>query len=446
MIRRGTGIVLAAVLLGGAGPARPEENAVFVGKASVQTETVDIDRLLREFREVRYGGWGDFAPAFRALGDPAIDAVLPWLRRPESGEGADYRIEWNQRRVAWVLGVVGSARAIGWLIDMLEDGALHSAGRGDAARALGRLKSERAVDPLLLALADREIPSSLRRAAALALRDMRCERAVPALLEALSDREMQVRMGAIMALGRIGTPEAVAGLETTLGDPDGYLRSMSYDALIALQPRRKLDLLVQALADRDYGVRENAVGKLVKMGESVCPRMLGALENPRESVRREAIRILGRLKTESAIEGLAKAIQDPGWMVRNQAAVALARLGTPKTVEALIALLNSENPEVRTDAAWALGELRAKAALQPLIKEVPARDSGWMAALALGRIGAREAVPALARALESGDRRLRRAAARSLALIPCGSSRSALSTVRQDKDPEVRLWADLAFE
>ena len=80
---------------------------------------------------------------------------------------------------------------------------------------------------------------------------------------------------------------------------------------------------------------------------------------------------------------------DPFWQVRKEAAVALGRLRAPAAVPALVRLLEADVPDLRRVAASALGELRA-----------------------------REAAPALERLrLADADAEVKKAAARALAVI-----------------------------
>ena len=78
--------------------------------------------------------------------------------------------------------------------------------------------------------------------------------------------------------------------------------------------------------------------------------------------------------------------------------------------------LKSKNSDVRKAAAVALGEIGSKEAVPHLIKAL--KDKKWYvrkaAAEALGKIGSKEAVPHLAKALKDEDRDVRRAAVQAL--------------------------------
>lgn len=98
-----------------------------------------ISQLIQQFRELKYGDWSSMSGKFKEIGDPVIEPLKKLLRKNESGKGAERRIEWNQRSVAWILGDVGTDNAINFLVEMVQDLTLHLWGRIQAVQTLGRL-------------------------------------------------------------------------------------------------------------------------------------------------------------------------------------------------------------------------------------------------------------------------------------------------------------------
>lgn len=89
------------------------------------------------------------------------------------------------------------------------------------------------------------------------------------------------------------------------------------------------------LRSADPNVAGLALGELVAQGEAAVPALLRALTSDIVGARRMAIEGLGDIASSSSEEGVRAALADPDGQVRSLAAVALARLGAPDALEAL---------------------------------------------------------------------------------------------------------------
>lgn len=110
---------------------------------------------------------------------------------------------------------------------------------------------------------------------------------------------------------------------------------------------------------------------------------------------------------------------DPDPVVRAAAGRALGRLGARESVPDLVRALGDASADVRVVAAAALWRLPDPSATAPLLERVkdPDRAVREWAALALGVIGDRRAVPEMVRLLADPERSVRLAAVRSLGRI-----------------------------
>ncbi len=127
--------------------------------------------------------------------------------------------------VAATLGQIGDRRAVEPLIQALKD--QDKLVRYHSALALGKLKDKRAVKPLIYALFDEMPPvgvdpltgdpMTVRGAAAQALGELKVPEAIPPLKVLLRDENRSVRRSVIMALGQIGTREAILALRERIG-------------------------------------------------------------------------------------------------------------------------------------------------------------------------------------------------------------------------------------
>ncbi|HVN73602.1 MAG TPA: HEAT repeat domain-containing protein [Methanoregula sp.] len=124
----------------------------------------------------------------------------------------------------------------------------------------------------------------------------------------------------------------------------------------------------------------------------------------------------GNLQRAGDVAGLVRLLGSRDAAVSRQAVSALAGIGRP-AVPGLIAALGSHQAVVRLGAAEALGTVsdpRAVPALGRLLESDRVEEVRWQAAIAMGRIGSREALPVLVRGLRDKSRYVRLGSAEAL--------------------------------
>ena len=405
-------------------------------------------RLVEKFRNLSYGQWRSMRGEFKDAGDNIYKPLTELLRREETGEGAWRRIEWNQRGVAWILGDVGTEKAVDFLLDMLHDTSLNLWGRIGAVQSLGRMNAIRAVDSLLEIFQDDEVDTQLRRSIARTLGDLKSQKAVPFLIKALNEDINRIDMGVIYALGNIGSDEAVDGLRYALECTENYVRGSVYSNLRKLRPEKENAFLLLALEDSYWGAREDAVKILTEKGDEISGSLVALFEYQKTSPigRWEAIRILGKMKTEKYSELFLEALQDEDRRIRAESAVILGGVNASINIKFLIGLLKDDRPYVRQEATWVLGEMKSEKAIESLIDMLDDKESGWMAAISLGKIGSEKTVKSLAGMLKLKDIQQRRAAVWALGKIQSGRAVDPLIESLRDEDEEVRMLSAWALE
>jgi HEAT repeat protein len=121
----------------------------------------------------------------------------------------------------------------------------------------------------------------VRREAAITLGEMGDERCVEPLCHALRDGDWQVREVTIEGLGQIGSP-AVELLIKLLRDWD--VRKYAIAALGKIRDERVLDPLMLQLKNDEF--KDDALNALVELGEPALPRLVTALKDKDENVRK----------------------------------------------------------------------------------------------------------------------------------------------------------------
>jgi HEAT repeat protein len=399
-----------------------------------------VSLFLQEFWTTKRGGWEAYSEVIRDIGNPLIKPLMNMLKAERTVPEAGRQVEWNQRRIAWVMGELNTNEAILALISILRDETLHVWARNEAARALGRTRSNQAVDPLIQVLSDKDVDPVIKRGAAYGLGFAKSEKAVPVLIRVMEESHTGVRIGIIYALGQIGTEKAMDGLVRALDDPDEYVRRTSYSHLRRMRPDKNIEFLIRAVQDDNWGVREDAFQELIKLGDVATDILITMIKDKNNSKRWEAVRILGKIQTDRAAFEIVPLLMEEDWMIRNEASVALVGSKSRAIIDPLLELLDGKDRNSCESAVWILGEMHCQEAVEPLLLLLH-DDYGRAAAMALGKIGSKRAVVPIIQELDDPDVQVRRAAVWALAKLASEGSVEPLIRMLKNEDHEIRFWA-----
>lgn len=200
----------------------------------------------------------------------------------------------------------------------------------------------------------------VRREAVITLGEMGDERCVEPLARALRDGDWQVREVAIEAMGQVGSP-AVETLLKLLRDWE--VRKYAIASLGKIRDERVLDPLVLQLRNDEF--KDDAVDALVQLGEPSVGRLVGALRDKDENVRKCAVRALGRIKSGEAIDPLIGMLGDKDWYTRLTAAAALESIGDERGREAIKSLLKDPDMVVKMRVERILAKWKKPPISQP---------------------------------------------------------------------------------
>jgi HEAT repeat protein len=182
----------------------------------------------------------------------------------------------------------------------------------------------------------------VRREAAITLGEMGDERCVEPLCRALRDGDWQVREVAIEGLGQVGSP-AVELLIKLLRDWD--VRKYAIIALGKIRDERVLDPLMSQLRNDEF--KDDAITALVELGRPAVSRLITALKDKDENVRKRAVKALGLIKEVEAIDPLIEKLTDSDWEIRLLTAAALETIGDNRGRDAIKPLMKDTDLVVR---------------------------------------------------------------------------------------------------
>ena len=317
------------------------------------------------------------------------------------------------------------------------------------------------------------------------------------LVASLDDPNPSVQHAAVVALGRQGRAEAIDELAKPkiFQSPFSQIRWAAVTAISKLGDYRVIDLLLKAAEDPEWIVRTEAVTELmVKVKEIIARRdvrlariliymfaldnaeivdlamegflELGmpclewlheALRNPSATIRANAARTLGRMRSQGSMPYLLDLLDDEESAVRASASEALGLIGIKASIESLIMMVQDNVEEVQEKAVTALVEFGPAATVPVLNTLSRERDKYALRAFlrCLGRIGDPKAIPALIGYLRSSYFIVRQAAGAALAsfgpivvrhlLATLSFNKSDIDSLKRDacdhEHPELQLRA-----
>ncbi len=179
---------------------------------------------------------------------------------------------------------------------------------------------------------------------------------------------MRIRICRALAQGK-GSRCRDALAERAKSDPEWVVRLEALLALVNLGGSES-DLLTRAL-DQEEGIfRERLLAALQEIPQGLLDPLaepVGRLvQDTNLKVRLEAIRVLGKIHSDSVLPNLLSGLSDPAPQVRQEAASVLHNYSNQKVIEPLTSALQDADPRVQAAAARSLGSLKDSRAIRSL--------------------------------------------------------------------------------
>lgn len=277
------------------------------------------------------------------------------------------------------LSVIGSNASIDVLAGLLKDDQI-----SDLARyALERIGGQRASDALLEALPD--LPVKAQIAVISSLGNLRDQKAVNTVARFLDSSDIGLRLAALAALGKIGTPQAGEALIRALNQQDPLVRARLLDAAIECADRLAMGQMTdQAIAiyqrvyhaDCDATFKVAALAGWIAADKASAARLIrSAIEQPDQVLAVAACGMIDMIPDTQSRVQLMQQINSIPEQCRIAMFVAVARSGDRSLTPIVLQAVMEQKGQARLEAMRALAVLADKDCVG-VISKIAAQESG----------------------------------------------------------------------
>ncbi len=194
---------------------------------------------------------------------------------------------------------------------------------------------------------------------------------VEEFIRLLGNSRWWVRAHAARDLGFLGAKRAIAPLTAALEDPHAEVRFQAIQALIVLVGVDALRTVFRVGRNLSTWNMMALSVIVLRFKEDAVPYLLEGLEAKDQSIVVFCIEMLAQIGFVSAVEPLRSLAKEyPNIIVRTKAVEALGRLGDSRAVSLLIDNIVNSYPEMRLSALVALRRVGATEAIPALLKRV----------------------------------------------------------------------------
>jgi HEAT repeat protein len=265
-----------------------------------------------------------------------------------------------------------------------------------------------------------------------------------------------------LALGQLASDEMTNYLVDYALDKktDQKTRALLIEILAYLGDRVANRIMQMLCSEESAPNRKILSDILSRSGTAVLSTIHEYLNDDRWYVVRNAITIMGDIRSQDSLAELSLLLQHDDIRVRRETIRALTKIGGKRAIKILLQTATAEDQEIRRQAILSLGAMRATAAVPTLLSLL--KQKGWSqreidlkkdTIRALGEIRDPEATPELVKILKKKrlvhrqlNDELRAAAAAALGDIADESTINVLDRTTNDRNPKIARAAAQALK
>jgi len=248
----------------------------------------------------------------------------------------------------------------------------------------------------------------------------------------LKSSEAVKRRIAVDTIGRQRNQNDISVLINALGDADAGVKIAACDSLGLMRAQQATDKILSLLNDKDSQVRQSACVALGYIGDpKVQTGLIERVKNdPDNSVKMQAILILGNMRSSGAVDSLIPLLKDKNPDMRLMSAQALGKIGDTKAATALKDALSVSVEEIKNEPS--LKEPYRQGQYNRLISEL---------VKSLGDLKDKSSEGKLEELLKNDEKSVKLSAASSLGKLGNKSGLSEATKLVNDKDNMIRMQA-----
>jgi len=209
---------------------------------------------------------------------------------------------------------------------------------------------------------------------------------LPELINAFTVDNVDIKYWILKILLKIHNETVIEPLIQFLNEDYPFeLKRLAIEILVKLKTNKAVLPLLEQLKADNWTLRQIAAEALIEIGPSVTNYIIKFLNTNNEEVKYWLLRILSEIGNESHTEMLCNFLNDRIWFIRSAAAYAIYCVGNKKALPALLNMLNDKNVQVRKNAILALSKVGNKSTIKQLKRFLDDEDE-WV------RLYAKEAI------------------------------------------------------
>ncbi|MCE1245105.1 MAG: HEAT repeat domain-containing protein [Firmicutes bacterium] len=234
------------------------------------------------------------------------------------------------------------------LLERIKDPSLYRYVREEAAELFGRLVKDDMNEEIMKLASDRDLVYY----SAIALQGHPVSEAYEPLIRQLkTNNTFQFKQQILLALGKIGNPEAISDISQFLDNKDELVGHFAAIALGKIGTDKAVENLLSIMAGSKTPPKLHAITAMEIMADNrTVPALVEALFSNDEEIREAAARALQYIPDERAFQPLLNCLSDRSSRLRIYAAYALAGIGKPEALPHIKKLLTDDVQTVRLHA------------------------------------------------------------------------------------------------
>ena len=197
------------------------------------------------------------------------------------------------------------------------------------------------------------------------------------ILATLNDHNIDVRKESIRVLGNIGSKRAINPLTEILKEKDIKIRNLAKNALYKIFKKTKSnDILYDILKRKNINARREAI-KLLGMlkDENAIDTLIKTFDSTVASIRSASFRAVLQILQNKADERIINSLAGKSWRIRMYSVKILGEIGNLNTIEAVYKLIEDEHGSVRIAAIDALINFKSDKVIE--MAKTSLKSSNW---------------------------------------------------------------------